>query len=116
MIKCSFCQYDNEEGALFCEQCKSDLGVLEATEPAPAAVPSQEEEAMEPPIPEMRQSVPTARPVSLGNLASLDAEIPVARPVNAPEAQAETSMVLASVSPQSSPGPMGTVDSLKTFV
>ncbi len=27
MIKCPFCQFDNEDGAIFCEQCKSDLGV-----------------------------------------------------------------------------------------
>jgi hypothetical protein len=27
MTKCPFCQYDNEDGALFCEQCKSDLGM-----------------------------------------------------------------------------------------
>lgn len=26
MMKCQFCQYENEDGALFCEQCKSDLG------------------------------------------------------------------------------------------
>ena len=26
MVKCPFCQYENEDGALFCEQCKSDLG------------------------------------------------------------------------------------------
>jgi hypothetical protein len=25
MIKCPFCHFDNEDGALFCEQCKSDL-------------------------------------------------------------------------------------------
>lgn len=25
MIKCPFCQYENENGAFFCEQCKSDL-------------------------------------------------------------------------------------------
>jgi hypothetical protein len=30
MIKCPVCQFDNEEGALFCEQCKSDLGTPEA--------------------------------------------------------------------------------------
>ena len=29
MMKCPFCQYDNEDGALFCEQCKSDLGLAE---------------------------------------------------------------------------------------
>jgi hypothetical protein len=33
MSKCPYCQFENEDGALFCEQCKSDLG---ATEPAPA--------------------------------------------------------------------------------
>lgn len=26
MVKCLFCQYENEDGAFFCEQCKSDLG------------------------------------------------------------------------------------------
>jgi hypothetical protein len=33
MITCPFCQFQNEDGALFCDQCKSDLG---ATEPATA--------------------------------------------------------------------------------
>src|SRR5262245_9088895 len=38
MILCPFCHYQNEDGALFCEQCKSDLsGVPEvpAAQPAP---------------------------------------------------------------------------------
>jgi hypothetical protein len=30
MTICPFCQFENEDGALFCEQCKSDLGVTEA--------------------------------------------------------------------------------------
>src|SRR5205807_2124449 len=30
MVKCPFCHFDNEEGALFCEQCKSDLAGVEA--------------------------------------------------------------------------------------
>jgi hypothetical protein len=34
MFKCPFCEFENEEGALFCEQCKSDLG---AERQAPAA-------------------------------------------------------------------------------
>ena len=25
MIVCPFCHFENEDGALFCEQCKSDL-------------------------------------------------------------------------------------------
>jgi hypothetical protein len=37
MIKCPLCQFENEDGALFCEQCKSDLS---ATETAPATSPA----------------------------------------------------------------------------
>lgn len=33
MMRCPYCQFENEDGALFCEQCKTDLGV---TEPAAA--------------------------------------------------------------------------------
>src|SRR5689334_20521277 len=39
MLRCPFCHYDNEDGALFCEQCKSDLAGVEAppvAAPAPA--------------------------------------------------------------------------------
>jgi hypothetical protein len=37
MVKCPFCHFDNEEGALFCEQCKSDLAGAAAAHPAPVA-------------------------------------------------------------------------------
>jgi hypothetical protein len=37
MMKCPFCGFDNEEGALFCEQCKSDLSAA----PAPSAAPPE---------------------------------------------------------------------------
>ncbi len=36
MMKCPFCQFENEDGALFCEQCKSDLTISES---AAVAVP-----------------------------------------------------------------------------
>jgi len=48
MTKCPFCHFDNEDGALFCEQCKSDLGV------APAA-PLAHAEPVE--------GIPTAEPL-----------------------------------------------------
>ncbi|MCI0640054.1 MAG: FHA domain-containing protein [Gemmataceae bacterium] len=41
MIKCPFCGFDNEDGALFCEQCKSDLSAVPAT-PPPAELPPAE--------------------------------------------------------------------------
>ncbi|MFO0864074.1 MAG: hypothetical protein U0744_05370 [Gemmataceae bacterium] len=41
MVKCPFCGFDNEDGALFCEQCKSDLSSvsrsLAPAEPIPVA-------------------------------------------------------------------------------
>src|SRR5260370_38978178 len=36
MTKCPFCHFDNEDGALFCEQCKSDLGGVPVSVPAAA--------------------------------------------------------------------------------
>jgi len=33
MVKCPFCQFQNEDGALFCEQCKSDLSAVPAAAP-----------------------------------------------------------------------------------
>jgi len=41
MVKCPFCQFQNEDGALFCEQCKSDLSAVPA-EAAAATMPMGE--------------------------------------------------------------------------
>jgi len=38
MVKCPFCGYGNEDGALFCEQCKSDIGNV-APPPPPTPMP-----------------------------------------------------------------------------
>lgn len=53
MIKCPFCYFENEEGALFCEQCKSDLSGVAPT-PAPAAAAPVMAEA----VPVMAEAVP----------------------------------------------------------
>jgi hypothetical protein len=45
MIQCPYCHFENEDGALFCEQCKSDLGVPETAavhQAVPAAVEGPE--------------------------------------------------------------------------
>ncbi len=47
MFKCPFCEFENEEGALFCEQCKSDLG---AAEPATAHVAVHSASAISGPV------------------------------------------------------------------
>jgi len=36
MVQCPFCHFKNEDGALFCEQCKSDLAGV-PIEAAPVA-------------------------------------------------------------------------------
>src|SRR5438309_1172298 len=51
MVKCPFCGFSNEDGALFCEQCKSDIS---SVAPAPAPPP-----AGPPPTP-MPDSIPPA--------------------------------------------------------
>lgn len=38
MITCPFCGFENEDGALFCEQCKSDLSAVPAAAGALGAV------------------------------------------------------------------------------
>jgi pSer/pThr/pTyr-binding forkhead associated (FHA) protein len=39
MVKCPFCHFENEDGALFCEQCKSDLAGVEPVGSPPMAAP-----------------------------------------------------------------------------
>ncbi len=38
MVKCPFCGFENEDGVLFCEQCKSDLSSVPSA-PPPETVP-----------------------------------------------------------------------------
>ena len=54
MIKCPFCHFENEDGALFCERCTSDLtGVSPAPSPAKPAPPP-------PPLPMPIPAIPVA--------------------------------------------------------
>src|SRR5690349_12944845 len=75
MVRCPFCQYVNEDGSLFCEQCRSDLGLEEA--------------------------VPEAQPVADGPGAVAPPEgesIPEAFPVDEPE-EAEPFAALVATEP-----------------
>ncbi len=88
MLKCPFCNFDNEEGALFCEQCKSDLG---GVEPAPAA----------PPVPvahllEETQAMPVAEAAVMA--AVVEATPVPSEPPPAP-AEAETASAAPPVEP-----------------
>jgi hypothetical protein len=67
MVKCPFCQFDNEDGALFCEQCKSDLG---SVQPSPPPVP--------PPVPPlMPEAVPMAAVVEEPPMAAIAPPPPI---------------------------------------
>jgi hypothetical protein len=55
MMKCPFCQFENEDGALFCEQCKSDLGGAQ-----PIAVAQEEPAQQAAPVAQGSESPPIA--------------------------------------------------------
>ena len=75
MLKCPFCNFDNEEGALFCEQCKSDLS---GVEPAPAAPPVPVAHVLE-------ETIPMAQPMAEAAVVAAVVEAtPVAPPPSAP--------------------------------
>jgi hypothetical protein len=98
MLKCPFCSFDNEDGVLFCEQCKSDLSGVEAVmmaspvaaaqePPIPLASPlgSSAIPMAEPPIPEALP-LATAEPVAL---ATPPADLPTATPMAEPIPEAK---------------------------
>jgi hypothetical protein len=91
MLKCPFCSFENEEGALFCEQCKSDLGHAETTPIPVMAVPIAAAPLMEAAV-----AVATAEPIA-------EAAPFVAMPVAAPVAEATPIPVAAPVPPPEAP-------------
>jgi hypothetical protein len=107
MVKCPFCHYDNEDGALFCEQCKSDLAGVEpaiAAQPIPADIPLAAAEIIET-VPVV--SVPEGAPIIE---AAVIGESPVAEAVPIVESMPiETAPVEAvetiPLAPETTPAP-----------
>jgi hypothetical protein len=60
MVQCPFCHFKNEDGALFCEQCKSDLGAMAAEPVLAEAVPLAAEPVMAEPVALVAEAVPLA--------------------------------------------------------
>jgi hypothetical protein len=106
MVKCPFCGFDNEDGALFCEQCKSDLSAVPAAPaaevpvaqvveavpvagvPIADAVPVAEAVASAPPVAQMVEPIGE---VTMPAVVPLSAE-PAAAPEGAPAAPAGQSV------------------------
>ncbi len=83
MIKCPFCGFENEDGALFCEQCKSDLSGVEPTapvqpEPAAGDVPMAEMVEDDVPMAIPDDAVPMA---DFAKAAPIE-DIPAAAPID----------------------------------
>ncbi len=77
MVKCPFCGFSNEDGALFCEQCKSDLSAVPAA--AAESVPVAEVIEATPVTPGNFTPVATAEVVQ----ATLPEAIPAAEVITA---------------------------------
>jgi hypothetical protein len=93
MMKCPFCGFENEEGALFCEQCKSDLGVPPA-----------------PPIPFAPEGVPVAELAEESiPMAAIVEDVPVAPAAAAAAVPAGPEPIVAAEAvPSGAPAPAGT--------
>jgi hypothetical protein len=83
MLKCPFCHFDNEEGALFCEQCKSDLAGAVAA-PVAHAEPVEAIPTAEPLPAEPYEAIPLAATEAIPFAAEpLEAEPLEAEPLEA---------------------------------
>ncbi|MFQ3649601.1 MAG: FHA domain-containing protein [Gemmataceae bacterium] len=89
MIVCPFCHYENEDGALFCERCSSDLSGV-APAPAPAAVEAVAQPEPLPPIfaepVPVSEPLPFAQPLAMpvGEAVPLEFASPLSAEVSSP--------------------------------
>jgi len=100
MSSCPFCNFKNEDGAIFCEQCKSDLSSADVA----LAIPMEDAIPMADAVPE----IPVAEPFSFEDVAQAIpvAEVPAALafPDVPPEIPSATPM--AEAVPVAIPEPM----------
>ena len=76
MVKCPFCDFMNEDGALFCEQCKSDLSGVPVTASASPPPSSPPMAAL------VEEAVPLASEAAIP-LAEVEPAVPVAEVIEA---------------------------------
>lgn len=107
MIICPFCHFENEDGALFCEQCKSDLTGVDSASAIPVASeapPLPVAEAIEEAIPfAMADAIEIAEEVPSFPMAEMAVEemppLPVAEAMPEPVAEAMPEIPVAEVAP-----------------
>jgi hypothetical protein len=102
MIKCPFCHFDNEDGALFCERCTSDLTGVAASAPPPPPIPSR---PAPPPPPPLVEAIPLeAVPLEAVPLDAIP--FAMAEPIDAFPMATAAPMDLIPVAPAPVPAPV----------
>ncbi len=98
MLKCPFCNFQNEDGALFCEQCKSDLASAAAPAAANAPIPLVPLPDSVPMAAVIEEPIPMAsiEPIAAAPMAAVIAE---PAPVAAPIVAAPVAAVVAEPAP-----------------
>ena len=107
MIICPFCHFENEDGALFCEQCKSDLTGVDSASATPVAAeapPLPVAEAIEEAIPfAMADAIEIVEEGPSFPMAEMAVEemppLPVAEAMPEPVAEAMPEIPVAEVAP-----------------
>ncbi len=106
MTKCPFCHFDNEDGALFCEQCKSDLGNVPFTVSAAVATaePAGQEVVMAEAVP--IEAVPAGTVEAIPDLVAEPTYATAEAVETIPMAQAEALLTPVEVQPNAEAAPV----------
>jgi hypothetical protein len=107
MIKCPICEFQNEDGALFCEQCKSDLAASDtaalASTSSEAQVESAVAEASAPMAAVAIETAMSAEGIAMAGIAVAEA-VPLAEPApTASPLEAVPQAIVAEIGPVESP-------------
>jgi hypothetical protein len=118
MLKCPYCNFHNEDGALFCEQCKSDLAsAVPVAAAAPAAHADSPVEAVPMAAVIEEEPIPLASVEPIAAVAVAEAPpAPPAAPAAAPAPMAEAAPAPAAPAAPAAEGPKLAADAKPKLV
>lgn len=107
MVKCPFCHFDNEDGALFCERCSSDLSGVAPATPAPVPTPVPVPMPIPEPMPmALAEPMPVAEPMAEALPMVFAEAVPVAIPEPVPVEPVIAAIPAIEVAPVAPPPPI----------